>query len=148
MAAYLGIRIGVTPTAKHGFQRRKLNIRKILTANQTDTKADLIKAFDMRANPIIGTAMFNAPITADYPVIANAIPAKAKMHLVNITCIKRLVIGRIGAMHHEITNIFGFQHESLVQFIFTLSRAHHAVIDKANMAILVYGIFLCGKSMP
>jgi hypothetical protein len=102
----------------------------------------------MRANPIIGAAMLNAPIAANHPVITNTIPAKAKMHVVNITCIKRLVIGRIGAMHHEITNIFGFQHESLVQFIFTLSRAHHAVIDKANMAILVYGIFLCGKSMP
>jgi hypothetical protein len=92
--------------------------------------------------------MFNAPITANYPVIANAIPTKTKMHFVNITRIKRLVIGRIGTMHHEITNIFGFQHDSLVQFIFIASRPHHATIDKAHMVILVYGIFLCGKSMP
>ena len=86
--------------------------------------------------------MFNVPITANYLVIADAIPTKTKMHLVNITCIKRLVIGRIGTMHHEITNIFGFQHDSLVQFMFIASRPHHTTIDKANMAILVYGIFL------
>ena len=119
-----------------------------MATNQTDAKADLVKAFDMRANPIIGAAMLDAPITANHPVITNTILAKAKMHVVNITCIKRLVIGRIGTMHHEITNIFGFQHESFVQFMFTLSCPHHAAIDKANMTILVYDIFLCGKSMP
>jgi hypothetical protein len=91
--------------------------------------------------------MFDTPITANHPVIANAIPTKAKMHLMNITCIKRLVIGRISTMHHEITNIFGFQHVSFVQFIFIASHPHHAAIDKISMAILFPGIFLCSKSM-
>jgi hypothetical protein len=45
-------------------------------------------------------------------------------------------------MHHEITNIFGFQHDSLVQFICITSRPHHATIDKADMTILIYGVFL------
>ncbi len=78
-----------------------LGIGEAVPANQTDTKAVIIDAFDMRALPIFGASSFAQPIAANDIMIANPVPAKAKMHVLNVYCAQRLIIRRVRTMDNK-----------------------------------------------
>ena len=92
MAKHNGPRIFALPLPQQGFETMHLGIGEAVPANKTDAKAVIIDAFDMRALPIFRASSLTQPITANHIMIANPVPAKAKMHLLNIYCAQRLVI--------------------------------------------------------
>ena len=80
----LSLWIAAAPFFKQVLQAIHLCRREIIAANQADAEAFTIMAIDMGADPEFRPAPLDAAVSLDNSMIADAIPAKAKMHGVNI----------------------------------------------------------------
>ena len=101
MSKHAGAWISRCPVKQQCGQAVHLRLGEFIASDEADGQAAVVHPLHMRALPVFWPAGFACAVTADHLMIADPVPAEAEMHFLYLFRADRLVIGRVGTMHHQ-----------------------------------------------